>query len=106
VLVDGGRVSGLLDFGDMVYSTVVCDLAVALAYALLHQADPLGAAACVIRGHRRRNPLTEPEQRALMPLMRVRLAMSLCYSAHKKAETPVMSTRPSARPRFSSSSDA
>jgi hypothetical protein len=88
VLVEGGRVAGLLDFGDMVHSAVVCDLAVALAYAVLHQADPLAAAACVIRGYHRENPLTEPEQCELMPLMRARLAVSLCYSAHNKARNP------------------
>jgi Ser/Thr protein kinase RdoA (MazF antagonist) len=88
VLVEGERVSGLLDFGDMVHSAVVCELAVALAYASLHHPDPLAAAACVIRGYHRENPLTEPEQRALMPLMRARLAVSLCYSAHNRARNP------------------
>lgn len=88
VLVDGGRVSGLLDFGDMVHSAVVCELAVTLAYAVLRQADPLAAAACVIRGYHRENPLTEAEQRALMPLMRARLAVSLCYSAHNRIRNP------------------
>lgn len=88
VLVDRGRVSGLLDFGDMVHSAVVCDLAVTLAYSVLRQADPLAAAAGVIRGYHRVNPLTEPEQRALMPLMRTRLAVSLCYSAHNRVRNP------------------
>jgi Ser/Thr protein kinase RdoA (MazF antagonist) len=88
VLVKAGRVCGLLDFGDMVHSAVVCDLAVALAYAVLHQPDPLAAAACVIRGYHRENPLTEPEQRALVPLMRARLAVSLCYSAHNRVRNP------------------
>jgi Ser/Thr protein kinase RdoA (MazF antagonist) len=88
VLVDRGRVSGLLDFGDMVHSAVVCDLAVTLAYAVLRQADPLAAAACVIRGYHRVSPLSESEQRALMPLMRARLAVSLCYSAHNRARNP------------------
>jgi Ser/Thr protein kinase RdoA (MazF antagonist) len=88
VLVDGDRVSGLLDFGDMVHSALVCELAVALAYAILHHPDPLAGAACVIRGYHRENPLTEPEQRALMPLMRARLAVSLCYSAHNRARNP------------------
>lgn len=88
VLVDSGRVSGLLDFGDMVHSAVVCDLAVALAYAVLGRSDPLAAAACVIRGYHRENPLSGSEQAALMPLMRARLAMSLCYSAHNRARSP------------------
>ncbi len=88
VLVDGGRVCGLLDFGDLVHSAQVCELAVALAYAVLHQPDPLAAAACVIRGYHRENPLTEPEQRALAPLMYARLAVSLCYAAHNKSRNP------------------
>jgi Ser/Thr protein kinase RdoA (MazF antagonist) len=88
VLIEAGRVSGLLDFGDMVHSAVVCDLAVALAYAILGQANPLEAAAHVIRGYHGANPLDDIEQCALMPLMRARLAMSLCYSAHNKARNP------------------
>jgi Ser/Thr protein kinase RdoA (MazF antagonist) len=88
VLVDDGLVSGLLDFGDMVHSAVVCDLAVTLAYAILRQADPLPAAGSVIRGYHRENPLNGDEQRALMPLMRARLAVSLCYSAHNRLRNP------------------
>jgi hypothetical protein len=88
VLVQRDRVCGLLDFGDMVHSAVVCDLAVALAYAVLHQPDPLAAAAHVIRGYHRESPLDEPEQHALVPLMRTRLAVSLCYSAHNRARNP------------------
>jgi hypothetical protein len=88
VLVEGARVSALLDFGDMVHSAVVCEPAVALAYAILRQENPLAAASCVIRGYHREYPLTEPEQRSLMPLMRARLAVSLCYSAHNRARNP------------------
>jgi hypothetical protein len=32
--------------------------------------------------------LTEPEQRALYPLILSRLAMSVCYSAHNRARNP------------------
>ncbi len=88
VLVEGGRVSGVLDFGDMVHSAVVCDLAVALAYAILPCADPLAAASIVIRAYHREHPLAPAEQRSLMPLMRARLAMSLCYSAHNRSRNP------------------
>lgn len=88
VLIDGERMTGLLDFGDIVHSAIVGELAVALAYAVLHQSDPLGAAAHVVRGYHGRNPLTEAERGALMPLMRARLAASLCYSAHNRARNP------------------
>jgi len=82
VLVREGRVVGLLDFGDMVYSAVVCDLAIALAYALLDQPDPLGASVPIIHAYHGRFALTEHEIDALYPLMTARLCMSLCYAAY------------------------
>ena len=88
VLVDGECVSGLLDFGDMVYSAVVCELAVALAYAMLNERRPLEAAGAVIRGYHRQYPLNPAEQLALYPLVQARLAASLCYSAYNKARDP------------------
>ena len=47
VLVDGAngpRVIEILDFGDIVHSYAIADLAIAVAYAVLGKADPLGAA--------------------------------------------------------------
>jgi Ser/Thr protein kinase RdoA (MazF antagonist) len=85
VLVERGQMCGLLDFGDAVRSAIVCELAVALAYAMLRESAPLEAAAHVIRGYHRYNPLTEPERLALYPLIRARLATSLCYAAHNEA---------------------
>jgi Ser/Thr protein kinase RdoA (MazF antagonist) len=82
VLVRAGRAAGLLDFGDMVYSAVVCDLAIALAYALLDQPDPLSAAVPIIRAYHARFALTKAEIAALYPLMTARLCMSLCYAAY------------------------
>jgi Ser/Thr protein kinase RdoA (MazF antagonist) len=82
VLVRSGRAVGLLDFGDMVHSAVVCDLAIALAYALLDQPDPLSAAVPIIRAYHARLALTDCEIAALYPLMTARLCMSLCYAAY------------------------
>lgn len=88
VIVADGRMTGLLDFGDMVYSATVCDLAIALAYVMLGESEPLSAAARVIRAYQRRHPLTGAEQQALYPLILSRLAMSVCYSAHNRARNP------------------
>jgi Ser/Thr protein kinase RdoA (MazF antagonist) len=82
VLVRQGRVAGLLDFGDMVYSAVACDLAIALAYAMLDQTEPLAAAAAVISAYHARFPLTDAEKGALFALTAARLCMSACYAAH------------------------
>jgi Ser/Thr protein kinase RdoA (MazF antagonist) len=88
VIVVDGRMAGLLDFGDMVYTATVCDLAIALAYLMLGEREPLPAAAQVIRAYHCHYPLTEAEQRALYPLILSRLAMSVCYSAHNRARNP------------------
>lgn len=82
VLVRHGRVAGLLDFGDMVYSAVACDLAVALAYAMLDQPQPLAAASKVISAYHARFPLTDAEKGALFSLTAARLCLSVCYAAH------------------------
>jgi Ser/Thr protein kinase RdoA (MazF antagonist) len=88
VLTARGRMCGLLDFGDIVHSATACELAIALAYAMLHEHDPLGAAFTLIRAYHRHNPLTEPEQQVLFPLVIARLSASLCYSAHNRARNP------------------
>ena len=88
VIVADGRMIGLLDFGDMVYTATVCDLAVALAYTMLGEREPMAAAAQVIRAYQRQYPLTEPEQRVLFPLVTSRLSMSVCYSHHNRVRNP------------------
>ena len=82
VLVRGGRVAGLLDFGDIVHSATACDLAIAVAYAMLGQPEPLAAAWPVIRAYHARLPLTGAEARALFALTAARLCLSVCYAAH------------------------
>jgi Ser/Thr protein kinase RdoA (MazF antagonist) len=88
VLTSGGRMVGLLDFGDMVHSATVCDLAIVLAYTMLNEKQALSVAAQVIGGYHRGRPLIDAEQRALFPLILSRLAMSVCYSAHNRARNP------------------
>ncbi len=93
VLVDGPRswprrVAGLIDFGDMHYTQTVCEPAVAAAYALLGKPDPLAAAAQVVAGYHRANPLSEDEIALLFPLICARLAVSVTNSAIRKAELP------------------
>ena len=88
IIAGGGRMLGLLDFGDMVYTATVCDLAIALAYVMLGEREPLLAAVQVIRAYQRCHPLTGAEQQALYPLILSRLAMSVCYAAHNRARNP------------------
>lgn len=88
VLVGGEAVTGLLDFGDAVHSLTVNDLAVACAYAMLDQADPLRVAYCVRDGYELHRPLDPLERQVLPHLIRTRLATSVAISAHQRAIHP------------------
>lgn len=82
------RVSGIVDFGDLVYSRLVNELAIALAYAVLGKSDPLRAACAVVGGYHRELALTEDEVRVLYPLLCLRLAVSVAMAAEQGAEQP------------------
>ncbi|MBI1872505.1 MAG: aminotransferase class III-fold pyridoxal phosphate-dependent enzyme [Acidobacteria bacterium] len=82
------RVVGAIDFGDLLYSHTVCDLAIALAYVLLDKPDPIAAATDVIRGYHETNPLEEPEIDLLPDLIRCRLATSVVMAARQQAAAP------------------
>jgi 4-aminobutyrate aminotransferase-like enzyme/Ser/Thr protein kinase RdoA (MazF antagonist) len=81
VLVRDGQAVAILDLGDSVYTATVCDLAIAVAYAMLDQPDPLAVAATIVGAYHLRYPLTDAEIAAVFPLAMTRLAMSVCYSA-------------------------
>jgi Ser/Thr protein kinase RdoA (MazF antagonist) len=90
VLVDPERMTviGLLDFGDMVYSYTVGELAIAIAYVVLDKDDALAAAKEVIEGYASEFRLVDEELRMLWPLVRLRLAMSVCLAAHQLRQQP------------------
>ncbi len=82
------QVSGILDYGDMVHSLRVADLAIAAAYALLDKEDPLATVAQVTAGYHAANPLTPAEIAALWDLTCMRLCMSVCHAAHQRRLKP------------------
>ncbi|RME83176.1 MAG: aminotransferase class III-fold pyridoxal phosphate-dependent enzyme [Caldilineae bacterium] len=93
VLVTGGgvepaRVVSVIDFGDMVLTQTVCEVAIAAAYALLDKEDPLAAAAHVVAGYHRVYPLHEEEIELIFPLICTRLCVSVITSAQRKQELP------------------
>lgn len=88
VLVESNRVSGLIDFGDIVYSWTIGNLAVALAYVVLGKEDPLASATHVIDGYMQEFELYDEELDVLWKLLRLRLAMSVCLAAHQLLQRP------------------
>ncbi len=88
VLVRDQRVAGILDFGDMVYSVVAADVAIAAAYALLDKPDPLATIAAIVHGYHHAYALREDELAAIFDLVCMRLCMSVCHAAHQQRHEP------------------
>jgi 4-aminobutyrate aminotransferase-like enzyme/Ser/Thr protein kinase RdoA (MazF antagonist) len=87
------RVSAILDYGDVVHSATVCNLAVALAYVMFdkpdrHPTDPIDAAAQVVAAYQEIYPLTEAEVDSLYTLTVARLCFSVCIAARQTRDVP------------------
>jgi 4-aminobutyrate aminotransferase-like enzyme/Ser/Thr protein kinase RdoA (MazF antagonist) len=88
VLVEAGRITGLVDFGDSLRNPTVCELAIALAYAMLEQPAPLDAGAGVVRGYHAERPLSAGELEVLFPLVCGRLAVTVSIAAARRRTHP------------------
>lgn len=82
ILVANGMIKGLIDFGDMVHSALVNNLAIACTYAMFDTADPLYVAGIIVEGYHREYPLTMQETDLLYYLVAARLCISLTQSAY------------------------
>jgi 4-aminobutyrate aminotransferase-like enzyme/Ser/Thr protein kinase RdoA (MazF antagonist) len=82
------RVTSVIDFGDMHYGLTVSEPAIAAAYAILGEKDPLEAAAFVVAGYHSAFPLDEQELSVLYALICARLAVSVTNSARRKTLKP------------------
>ena len=83
LLSDEKTITGLIDFGDMVYTQTIHNLAIACVYAMFNQPDPIAAAAHVVKGYQQKNPLIEKEVEILYYLIAARLCISLTKSAYQ-----------------------
>ncbi len=86
--VDGrfAKVSGIIDFGDMVLGHPAIELAVGTAYAMMDKNDPLAAAADIVSGYHGAFPLTESEVGLLYDLVAIRLCLSVTISAEQRSQ--------------------
>lgn len=96
---DDRRVSGFIDFGDVVKTATVCELAIALAYVMMDKSDPFAVAVSVIQGFHSIFPLQTAELEVLFDLICMRLCVSVVNSAMRKKENPddaylIISERP------------
>ena len=82
------QVTGLVDFGDAVFSWTIGDLAVATAYAMLKTRQPISCLQTIAAGYHAIHPLQEAEISALYGLTCMRLCMSAAIAAEQTQACP------------------
>ena len=82
------EVKSIIDYGDAVYTQIINDLAIAIAYAVMNKPDPLRAALPIIEGYHSQFPLLEKEIEFLYYLVAMRLVISVTKSALNRQEEP------------------
>lgn len=88
VLTKNGVVSGIIDFGDIAFSPLINELAVAITYACYDKENPLEWALIIIKSYHAKLPLEENEIKILYYLIASRLVISVCNSAHARKVKP------------------
>jgi len=88
ILVEGDRVTGLVDFGDACFNPVVCDVAICLTYMMVDRPDPLDVMDVLLRGYQEIRALSEAERSVLLPLVCGRLVTSITVSTERRRIDP------------------
>jgi Ser/Thr protein kinase RdoA (MazF antagonist) len=87
-LVEGDRVVGVIDFGDLIHAPPVCDLAVPICELIVGADDRFGVAMEITAGYCAVEPLTAEEIAVVFDLVTARTAMNIAISAWRAADHP------------------
>ncbi len=87
-LTKNGFVTGIIDFGDMVYSQRINEPAIAIAYSCFNTREPLKWASRLLQAYHKILPVTKTEAEILYYLVAARLVMSVSHSAYSKSVEP------------------
>lgn len=101
VTPDGSDIAGVLDFGDMVRTPLVCDLAVTASYQI-DPADAMGSLAGFVAAYHAVLPLTADEIALVPALVAARMLTTLAITSTRAARYPdnapyILRNFPSAR---------
>lgn len=88
ILITDEKVTGFIDFGDVVETATICELAIAVTYAMLNKNDPLDCAEKIIQSYHAVFPVEENEINILFDLICMRLCVSVVNSALRKKDNP------------------
>ena len=88
LLTQNGKVSGIIDFGDLAHSFLINELAVAITYACYNKEHPLESIPTILKSYNEILALNENEIHVLYYLIAARLCISVCNSAHSRKQNP------------------
>lgn len=85
VKADGGeQIAGLIDFGDAIHSSLINEIGVAAAYAIMEAEAPIDDAAHIVAAFHQANPLQPEEIDLVYDLIALRLVISVTMSASRR----------------------
>ncbi len=87
-LVDGHRVTGVIDFGDLIHAPLVCDLAVPISELIVEHPDPVATAAEITAGYHAVTALEDDELRLVFDLVSTRCAMYVAVANWRVCDHP------------------
>ncbi len=88
LLMNGDRVAGILDFGDMAHTALVLDLPAMLQSVLRGRSDPFEAASAAIGGYVGVTPLERGEADLLADMLAARMVQTVLISVWRTADYP------------------
>jgi hydroxylysine kinase len=81
-------VTGIIDFGDMVETPLIVDLATASAYQIVPDEDPLQVLGEFVAGYHAASPIEPEEFSVLFDLVKARLVTTLVITAWRASLYP------------------
>lgn len=85
VLTHENEVTGIIDFGDLVYAPPIQEIATALAYAMMHSDAPLEVARQLLKGYQQVHSLEQKGIEVLYYLIAARLCTTaICTAVERK----------------------
>ncbi|MEO1259896.1 MAG: aminotransferase class III-fold pyridoxal phosphate-dependent enzyme [Bacteroidota bacterium] len=82
------EITGIIDFGDAIYTETINELAIACAYSAMGLPDPLSAISHVVGGYHKTFPIEEKELKVLFPLIGARLMITVANAAWNRHREP------------------
>ncbi len=87
-LVDGDRVTGIIDFGDLIHAPMIADIAVPIAELIVDHPNPISIAAEITAGYHTITALEDDELSLVFDLVSTRHAMCIAIANWRVADHP------------------